>query len=443
MAPPGPRTARAASTTEHLTQIEDLLPVVSLLLEIHLNRRIAIDLLDTYVGRDAGERILNGQITRGSGETVQAAIWYCDLRGFTALSERLGRDALLACLNDYFDCMGVPIERHRGEILKFIGDAILAIFRLDDEPACGRALDAAIDARSAMLELNRRRRADGLDALDFGLALHAGEVMYGNIGTADRLDFTVIGPAVNLTTRIERLCRTLGPNLLMSEAFAEMCSASAALARPASPDRRAAAGRDLHARRGRMTPLQRLARRLGYDLTARAKARPVQAQLIAVLERFGVSAVLDVGANAGQYGTALREWGYAGRIVSFEPLAEAHRRLERRAAADPAWRVAPRMALGDRDGEVEIEVSAESDMSSLLPQTDLLRRISPSSRVVGRETVPIRRLDGVVNDYVEADDGMFLKIDTQGFEAQVLAGARRLLAELRGRAGRDVAGPLL
>jgi len=210
--------------TEHLALIEDLLPVVSLLLEIHLNRRIAIDLLDTYVGHDAGERILKGQITRGSAETVQAAIWYCDLRGFTALSERLGRDALLACLNDYFDCMAAPIERHRGEILKFIGDAILAIFRLHDEPACGRALNAAIDARSAMLELNRHRREDGLETLDFGLALHAGEVMYGNIGTADRLDFTVIGPAVNLTTRIERLCRTLGLNLLMSETFAEMCT---------------------------------------------------------------------------------------------------------------------------------------------------------------------------------------------------------------------------
>jgi FkbM family methyltransferase len=181
-----------------------------------------------------------------------------------------------------------------------------------------------------------------------------------------------------------------------------------------------------------MTPLQRLARRLGYDLIARTKARPLQAQLIAVLERFEITVVLDVGANAGQYGTALREWGYAGRIVSFEPLAEAHRLLERRAAADPAWRVAPRMAIGDRDGEVEIEVSAESDMSSVLPQTDLLRRISPSSRVVGRETVPIRRLDGLVEDYVKPDDGTFLKIDTQGFEARVLAGARRLLPRLQG-----------
>jgi FkbM family methyltransferase len=181
-----------------------------------------------------------------------------------------------------------------------------------------------------------------------------------------------------------------------------------------------------------MTPLQRLARRLGYDLIPRAKARPLQAQLIAVLERFAVTAVLDVGANAGQYGSALREWGYAGRIVSFEPLAEAHRRLTERAAADTAWRVAPRMAIGDRDGEVEIEVSAESDMSSVLPQTDLLRRISPSSRVIGRETVPLRRLDGLAQDWLATDDAGFLKIDTQGFEAQVLAGARQLLPRLVG-----------
>ena len=121
-----------------------------------------------------------------------------------------------------------------------------------------------------------------------------------------------------------------------------------------------------------MTTLQRLARRLGYDLIPRTKARPLQAQLVAVLERFEVGVVLDVGANAGQYGSVLREWGYAGRIVSFEPQAEAHRLLTKRAAADPTWRVAPPMALGDRDGEVEIEVSAESDMSSILPQTELL-----------------------------------------------------------------------
>ena len=148
-------------TTGDLAQIYDLLPAFSLLLEIYLNRRIAITLLDTYVGHAAGERILRGQITRGSGETVRAAIWFCDLRGFTALAERLDRDRLLACLNQYFDRMAKPVQDHGGEILKFIGDAMLAVFPLDTSDACRRALQAALDARSAMAELNRRAAGAG------------------------------------------------------------------------------------------------------------------------------------------------------------------------------------------------------------------------------------------------------------------------------------------
>jgi len=208
-----------------LAQLEDLLPVFGLLLEIHLSRRMAITLLDTYVGHNAGERILKGEITRGRGTTVAAAIWYCDLRGFTALSERLGRDALLACLNDYFDCMAGAVERQGGEILKFIGDALLAIFPLAGEQACRRALAAACEARETMAALNARRRARGDEALAFGIALHVGEVMYGNIGAADRLDFTVIGPAVNLAVRLERLCRSLDRELLLSDSFACDCAA--------------------------------------------------------------------------------------------------------------------------------------------------------------------------------------------------------------------------
>jgi adenylate cyclase len=211
-------------TTEHLTQIYDLLPLFSLLLEIHLNRRTAINLLDTYVGRAAGERILRGQITRGSGETVRAAIWVCDLRGFTELSERTDRDTLLGCLNQYFDRMAKPVEEHGGEILKFVGDAMLAMFPLDTAQACPRALQAAIDARAAMNRLNSERSARGEEALGFGIALHAGDVMYGNIGAAHRLDFTVVGPAVNLTSRLEKLCRTLGLDLLISDTFAGMCA---------------------------------------------------------------------------------------------------------------------------------------------------------------------------------------------------------------------------
>jgi FkbM family methyltransferase len=181
-----------------------------------------------------------------------------------------------------------------------------------------------------------------------------------------------------------------------------------------------------------MTRAQRLARRLGYDLTPRAKAKSPTAQLVAVLQHFRITCVLDVGANVGQYGSMLREWGYPGRIVSFEPQAEAHGALERRAARDPAWQIAPRMALGQRGGEIELEVSAESDMSSILPQSALLRRVSPSSAVVRKETVAMRRLDEVAAPYLRLHDRAFLKIDVQGYEAEVLAGAAALLERLTG-----------
>jgi FkbM family methyltransferase len=181
-----------------------------------------------------------------------------------------------------------------------------------------------------------------------------------------------------------------------------------------------------------VTPLQRLARRLGYDLTPRAKAKSPHAQLVAVLAHFRITCVLDVGANVGQYGAMLRAWGYPGRIVSFEPQAGAHGVLERRAAADPVWQVAPPIALGARNGEVEIEVSAESDMSSILPQSALLRQVSPSSAVMRKETVQLGRLDEVAGSYLRPDDRAFLKIDTQGYEAEVLAGAEALLDRLAG-----------
>jgi FkbM family methyltransferase len=181
-----------------------------------------------------------------------------------------------------------------------------------------------------------------------------------------------------------------------------------------------------------MTRAQRLARRLGYDLTPRAKAKSPDAQLVAVLQHFRISCVLDVGANVGQYGSMLREWGYPGRIVSFEPQAEVHGALARRAALDPAWQVAPRMALGPRAGAIQIEVSAESDMSSILPQSALLQQISPSSAVVGRETVPLCRLDEVAAWYLRPDDRAFLKIDVQGYEAEVLSGAGGLLERCTG-----------
>ena len=208
-------------TDEQVALIKAILPAFGLLIEIHLTRRIAINLLDTYVGRHAGERILSGQITRGSGETIPAAIWFSDLRGFTQISERRSRDELLALLNQYFDCLAQAVTERGGEILKFIGDAVLAIFPLSDEDACAKALEAAFEAQASLDALNAEREREGEPALAFGIALHAGEVMYGNIGSQSRLDFTVIGPAVNLASRIEGLCPDLGADILLSRAFAD------------------------------------------------------------------------------------------------------------------------------------------------------------------------------------------------------------------------------
>ena len=181
-----------------------------------------------------------------------------------------------------------------------------------------------------------------------------------------------------------------------------------------------------------MTPLRRLARRLGYDLVPLRKAKDPARQLDLVLARAGITVVLDVGANTGQYARRLRAGGYAQRIVSFEPLEGAHAALLAAAKADPRWEIAPRMALGARDGLVEIEVAAESDMSSILPQNDLLRRISPTSRVTAREQVAIARLDDLALRYLGAEDRAFLKVDVQGYEAQVLDGASGLLPRLSG-----------
>ena len=154
-----------------------------LAVEIRSNRRITKNLLNTYVGQHAGERILSGDIRRGSGATVQAAIWNCDLRGFTRISEQWPRDDVIQWLNEYFDVMAAPVEKHGGEILKFVGDGMLAIFPLEKPEACNKALQAAVEARRGMRELNARRIERGSFELGFGVALHVGDVMYGNIGT--------------------------------------------------------------------------------------------------------------------------------------------------------------------------------------------------------------------------------------------------------------------
>jgi len=195
------------------------------LIEIQSLRRSATDLLDAYVGRAAGERILSGAIKRGDGESLRAVIWFSDLRGFTALSDLLPREALIELLNDYFDAVGGVVTDKGGEILKFVGDALLAVFPVaqgGDGAAAARALDAACAAQLAVEARNRARSAKGKPTIAFGLALHIGDVLFGNIGTRRRLDFTVIGPAVNHATRIEALAKPLGRTLVASAEIAAL-----------------------------------------------------------------------------------------------------------------------------------------------------------------------------------------------------------------------------
>lgn len=203
-----------------------ILPVLSLVLEIQSQEAIARTLLDTYIGRHTGTRVLDGSIRRGSGETIHAALWLCDLRGSTEMAERLPRDAMLETLNAFFGTVVDRVHAHGGEVLKFLGDGLLAIFRPDivGEALCVcRAVDAAEEAFSAMDTLNAARGETGLPAIRFGLGLHLGDVVYGNIGAPDRLDFTVIGPAVNLVARLEDLTKTVNRPMLMSSEFARLC----------------------------------------------------------------------------------------------------------------------------------------------------------------------------------------------------------------------------
>jgi adenylate cyclase len=208
------------------------MPALSTVLETMVLRRLAVNVLDTYVGRDAGARILSGDIRRGTGATLRAVLWYCDLRGFTSLADRLPLADLIGLLNGYFEIMGGAVQTRGGEILKFIGDAMLAIFPLADgeeseahiRTKVNDALDAAADAIKEMELRNRELQAWGLPVLKAGIALHVGDVMYGNIGAPDRLDFTVIGPAVNLVSRIQGLSSELMRPVLTSEAFAAQCA---------------------------------------------------------------------------------------------------------------------------------------------------------------------------------------------------------------------------
>ncbi len=194
-------------------------------------QRSAEALLKTYLGERTGERVLAGRTKRGEGEKIHAVIWLCDLRDSTQLSESMPVEDFFRALNDFFDCTAAAVLDHGGEILSYIGDAVLAIFAIGgtDRPlreacfpkegACTAALAAARDARARVDALNQRRETKGEPPLEFGLALHVGDVMYGNLGVPERMQFTVIGAAANEAARLAGMCKDLKRWVLVSSAF--------------------------------------------------------------------------------------------------------------------------------------------------------------------------------------------------------------------------------
>lgn len=215
-------------TDEQLNVLRSLVPALARVVEIMQWRYTSSTLLDTYVGNRAGERILSGQIRRGHTDTMHAAIWLSDLRGFTALSDRLPAETVVDILNGYFDCQVASIRTHGGEVLKFMGDGLLAVFPIDEYvgdigQVCSSVLEAARESR-ASVEAMQYPIGEAVERFRFGVALHVGRILYGNIGGGNRLDFTCIGPAVNLAARLEKIAGRLGRTVVASAGFAGICT---------------------------------------------------------------------------------------------------------------------------------------------------------------------------------------------------------------------------
>ena len=199
-----------------------LSPVLALALKAASLGRIAHTLVETYLGRDAGARVLSGRIARGVAEEIKTVLWFSDLRDYTRISDAAPPEQIIPMLNAYADAIVSAIHHQGGDVLKLIGDGVLAIFpAADRRAACQAALAAAAKARAKVVALNETRRAEDLPTTNFYLGLHIGHVFYGNIGSRERLDFTVIGPAVNEVSRIASMCRSVDHALLMSSAFVQ------------------------------------------------------------------------------------------------------------------------------------------------------------------------------------------------------------------------------
>ena len=215
-------------STADLGRVHEILPVLGRFYEVHAARGMANSLLQTYLGNRTGEKVLKGQIKRGDAENLHTVIWFCDLRQSTALAESMPVEAYLAVLNRFFECMVRPIVEFGGEVLSFIGDAVMAVFPLVEkeamqQQACDDALAAAGEAQERMKAYNEERVAENLEPLKFGIGLHVGQLAYGNVGVPERLQFTVIGSAANEAARIQDLTKGQDSPILASSAFARYC----------------------------------------------------------------------------------------------------------------------------------------------------------------------------------------------------------------------------
>jgi adenylate cyclase len=206
----------------HIAALERIAPCLALAIKSVSLARMTGTLMETYLGRDAGRRVLGGRIMRGVAEQIDTVVWFSDLRGFTRITDT-APEHVIPLLNDYSDAIVSAIHGHGGDVLKLMGDGTLAIFTAQDRMrACSAALSAAIAARRGVAELKKRRAAAGKPATDMYLGLHVGEVFYGNVGSRERLDFTVSGPAVNEASRIAAMCRSLDQPVLISASFAHV-----------------------------------------------------------------------------------------------------------------------------------------------------------------------------------------------------------------------------
>jgi adenylate cyclase len=209
-------------TGDQIAEIRRIAPFLALAVKSATLARVAATLVETYLGRDPGRRVLQGRIKRGVPERIEAVLWFSDLRGYTRLSDTATPDEIIPLLNHYADAIISAIHDEGGDVLKLMGDGTLAIFASADRGrSCEAALAAAGAARRGVAEVNQERATTGLPKTDMYLGLHIGDVFYGNIGSKERLDFTVIGPAVNEVSRIASMCRSVEQPLLVSSAFAE------------------------------------------------------------------------------------------------------------------------------------------------------------------------------------------------------------------------------